>query len=250
MIEVYVKDVQNALKNKNYYCALSLALTLPDICGMAEFPDKSVGERYISFYDEYIRNFDTTYKNPYLSGEVVYNLRNTFLHQGSPNINSCKIKEEINQVDKFVLLLNNKNTNVYEFSATLNFPNFAVKFIAVDIIYLCEILCNGSLLYYKNNKSKFCFNSNIISIDDENNNILEDVIAAKFSAIKQQFQIFFEQNFSENKFKNKKKEIIAAILESQTKTQLNKKLTKLFLGEDVKIIFKRLRPLIKNLPGK
>ena len=30
---------------------------------------------------------------PYLSGEVLYNLRNAFLHQGNPNIVSSEIKD-------------------------------------------------------------------------------------------------------------------------------------------------------------
>ena len=46
-ISDYVKDIKCALQNKCYYSALSLTLTLPDMCGMAEFPKKQVGERYI-----------------------------------------------------------------------------------------------------------------------------------------------------------------------------------------------------------
>jgi hypothetical protein len=36
MIEIYVNEIRNALKNQFWFSALALALTLPDICGMAE----------------------------------------------------------------------------------------------------------------------------------------------------------------------------------------------------------------------
>lgn len=100
MIPIYVNDIRHSLENKCYFSALSLALTLPDICGMAEFPDKSVTGRYIEWYDKYLGGYMTHGKdelggnNSWLSGEVVYNLRNTYLHQGNPGIVSDKVKEE------------------------------------------------------------------------------------------------------------------------------------------------------------
>ena len=81
MIDIYVNDIRNALKNQSFFSALSLALTLPDVCGMAEFPNKQVAERYIGWYDKYIgafiKNSEPFEQSPYLSGEMVYNLRNT-----------------------------------------------------------------------------------------------------------------------------------------------------------------------------
>ena len=278
MIEIYVKDIQNALKNHSYYCALSLALTLPDICGMVEFPNKSVGERYISFYNKYIKKSESNAQDPYSSGEVIYNLRNTYLHQGSPNIDSSKVKEKINQVDKFILSLGKVKCEV---AISVIAKNVAFRAISIDIVYLCEILCNGSLLYYRNNKSKFEIENNIDIVSQDP---IGDVIVAKLSATgldvqfkenltqhlaksliksankaiptktksKEELQLrtFFGQNFKEKKFKDKKEQIIAAVLKSKTKTQLNMKFTKIFSGEDIKIIFQRLRPLIKDWPGK
>ena len=78
---------------------------------MAEYPDKSVAERYIEWYDRYLGVYmaygkdDLGGNNPWLSGEVIYNLRNTYLHQGNPGITSNKVKEEANQLDEFILML-------------------------------------------------------------------------------------------------------------------------------------------------
>ena len=85
MVSVYVKQINQSLKQGLYFPALALALALPDM-------EDKVGQRYISWYDKYIgHNFkeDAIFPNsPCLSGELVYNLRNTYLHQGSPNVDA------------------------------------------------------------------------------------------------------------------------------------------------------------------
>ena len=62
---------------------LALALALPDICGAAEFSDDTpVAKRYIGWFDKYVYPFVGDQSDiPNLTGELVYNLRNTFLHQ-------------------------------------------------------------------------------------------------------------------------------------------------------------------------
>ena len=63
---------------------LELALTLPDICGKAEYPTDGVTKRYIKWTNEYISAYekwnDSPYgiDMPYLSGEVLYNLRKCY----------------------------------------------------------------------------------------------------------------------------------------------------------------------------
>ena len=60
-----VQEIRKALENELYFVALSSALTLPDICGKAAYPDeRSSRKRYISWYDEEIGKYE---KNPYYS---------------------------------------------------------------------------------------------------------------------------------------------------------------------------------------
>lgn len=62
---------------------------------------------------------------------------------------------------------------------------------------------------------------------------------------------FYGQHFREEKYKEHKEEIIQAILKAKTKQQVNNNLTALFRsGEIVRDIYKKLKPLIKDLPGK
>ncbi len=327
MIEIYVNDIKKALSNGCCFSALSLALTLPDICGMAEFPNKQVAERYIGWYDKYISDYmkkeEPASQNPYLSGEMVYNLRNTYLHQGSPNVVTSKVKEEINQVDKFVLYLGDGKM-IHEITIAISAGPVSFRTIMVDISFLCDTLCECSLQYYRENKEKFEFDFNIIpqnylfgeqnshdgiSMDEDpigeivtqklsiatgqslkiSGNVTQDMIAlfskaltryaqtqnnqeavserdSKIAVAKKvpdkktamvtrskkelQFRSFFGQTFKEKKYQDKKEQIIESFLSSKTKTQLNGKLTKIFQGQDVKVILNRLKPKIKDWPGQ
>ena len=165
MVELYVNDIENALKNKSYFSALAMSLALPDICGAAEYPNEtSTAKRYIEWYNKYLGEYMSDDRgNPYLSGEIVYNLRNTFLHTGSPNIDSNKIKDEANQLDGFGLILGDGT----EMCMTLfiKFSIVKLRAMIVDVKYLCKTICDRSLWYYKNNTNKFHFDFSIDTQD-------------------------------------------------------------------------------------
>ena len=176
MIRVYVNDIRCSLENKCYFSALALALALPDICGMAEFPDKSVSGRYIEWYDKYL-GADMEYgkdcsggSSPWLSGEVVYNLRNTYLHQGNPGIASDRVKEAANQLDKFTLMLGDgtilQTMSLNIEAGTQKTGKLAYRMIIVDITYLCNCICDCALRYYENNQEKFQFDFNAITQEE------------------------------------------------------------------------------------
>lgn len=165
MVELYVNDIENALKNKSYFSALAMSLALPDICGAAEYPNEtSTAKRYMGWYNKYLGEYMSYDRgNPYLSGEIVYNLRNTFLHAGSPNIDSNKIKDEANQLDGFGLILGDGT----EMCMTLfiKFSIVKLRAMIVDVTYLCKTICDRSLWYYKNNTNKFHFDFSIDTQD-------------------------------------------------------------------------------------
>ena len=176
MIRVYVNDIRCSLENKCYFSALALALALPDICGMAEFPDKSVSGRYIEWYDKYL-GADMEYgkdysggSSPWLSGEVVYNLRNTYIHQGNPGIASDRVKEEANQLDKFTLMLGDgtvlQTLSLNLEAGTQKTGKLAYRMIIVDITYLCNCICDCALWNYENNQEKFRFDFNAITQEE------------------------------------------------------------------------------------
>ena len=110
MILRIIDETEKALSHDLYFAALNLALTLPDICGKAEYPNLRTGERYKKWYDE---NVGVTEKPPkctedepempYLSGEVVYSLRCSLLHEGNPNLQ--KNGKHPIPIDRFSLVI-------------------------------------------------------------------------------------------------------------------------------------------------
>lgn len=100
-----IEAVEHALAQHNWYAALASALTLPDICGWLEHPNKRAGERYKEWFKKYMRNYtlsssssmffensDCSYE-PSLSADDFYALRCAYLHSGSDDISSQKARQ-------------------------------------------------------------------------------------------------------------------------------------------------------------
>ena len=58
MLLKIIDDVNKALDAECYFSALSLVLTIPDICGKAEFPEKGPTRRYIDWFDKHIAKYE------------------------------------------------------------------------------------------------------------------------------------------------------------------------------------------------
>lgn len=162
MIKQLVDDINKSLSCEAYLSALSLALMLPDVCGKAEYPNlKNVGDRYKRWYDEFVGKYETYNgrTTPFLSGEVVYSLRNSYLHQATPNIDKDKIKENQNKIDEFILQIQPKNQfDIYsDTSAVMNSGVSDKRIYYVNVRRLCFIISQTALGYYKENASKFDF---------------------------------------------------------------------------------------------
>ena len=163
MLEL-IDDVNRALDAECYFAALSLVLTFPDICGKAKYPkEKMSSKRYKDWYDEYVGKYEQCpcefcrkQPMPYLSGEVVYNLRNSLLHQGTPNIDIKGIKDDSNQIDHFEIVIESKKPfDIYGDSASIF--NDTVKRYRVNVRRLCLILSRSVKSYFEENHDKFDF---------------------------------------------------------------------------------------------
>lgn len=155
MIDIYVKDIKRSLKSKCYFSALALALALPDMCAMAEYPkESSVKKRYMQWYDTYLEKYMEDIKkydeeeNPLLNGYVIYKIRNTFLHTVSPNINNDKIKNGAEQIDKVTFFLGNDKIFWNSYHLKNVKKGKKVKIAAVNVTVLCNCICDCALQYY------------------------------------------------------------------------------------------------------
>lgn len=172
MVIQLVQDIRKALENDLYLVALSSALTLPDICGKVAYPDESSSrKRYISWYDEeigkYEKNPEDKENMPYLSGEVIYSLRCSLLHEGNPNMNNDSLRTDL-PIDHFSLVIERaKPFDIYSDSSSIaNFGDKNIREYSMNVRRVCMILCNVAESFYKENKEKFHFNYKIIDWDE------------------------------------------------------------------------------------
>ncbi|MBO7450020.1 MAG: hypothetical protein J6U54_06580 [Clostridiales bacterium] len=171
MINQIVKEIESSLRNENFMAALSLALTLPDICGKAEFPNEGTGNRYKKWYDEHVGKYerppDIYAKDdpervvnddmPYMSGEIVYSLRNCFLHQGTPNIEKNKIHEPRCQLSHFSLTIASAMDGGSSSILHDCYTEAGRRTLEINIVNLCCKLCLVAKDYYRDNNEKFDF---------------------------------------------------------------------------------------------
>ena len=104
------KNINKALKEENYFVALYLALTVPDICGAYYYGlDNKVGERYKMWYDLFIveKILNINISNPiipYLEGAHIYQIRNSVLHSGKINFKNREGKNFILEDFEFIVV--------------------------------------------------------------------------------------------------------------------------------------------------
>ena len=178
MINRIIKDIEFSLDNGAYLSALSLLLMLPDICGKAEYPnEESNKKRYVQWYDAYPGKYERPphrkEKLPYLSGEVIYSLRCSFLHQGNPNIENDKIKDDACKVDEFIIEVEKpKEHGIYfdmSIAATVTHADLSEetqKIYRLNLRSFAAALCFTAGEYWKKNKERFnFFNYQIVDLD-------------------------------------------------------------------------------------
>ena len=172
MVDELIREIKVCLKNGCYIAALTIALTLPDICGKAQYPDeKSTKKRYVKWFDEYIKQcgiFPDNHSSdsPYLSSELVYSLRCSVLHEGNPGVD-----QEKSDIDYFELIWREKesaSSPIFRAELVENESNksYECKRYSINLRYLCEVICQATENYYNKNKKLFnFFNYNLEVMD-------------------------------------------------------------------------------------
>ena len=167
-----VGDVINSLTSEAYISALTLALTIPDICGRAEYGlfdenGKKIGtkDRYVGWYNEYIGKYEHNPNHscdevPELNGETVYDLRCSMLHQGNPNIYDSEVQNKtfiLEYEDPTNIIFNSWTSTASYRNINQNEKEFLNSTLIVNLNNLCIKLCKTAEAYYKENKEKFDF---------------------------------------------------------------------------------------------
>ena len=183
MINRLIDEINFCLNSNCFMAALTTALTLPDICGKAEYGSINPSERYIQWFDKYIGQYETINNNdmPNLNGEVLYSLRCSLLHQGNPNIEKGK-----GNIDEFVLNLQQENIGIYVDTSSIitHADKTQTRSYDINVRGICYKLCSVAKYYYKNNLDKFNFFNYKIKDLDKAFNMLKPFIMPYFDTDK------------------------------------------------------------------
>ena len=97
----FVIAARAAVAQGNWYAALALALTMPDICGRIESPSKGSQARFIDWHDRFLLKYYQTnvgadqVLHTFLHGSDCYALRCAFLHQGEFGIEDQRARQAL-----------------------------------------------------------------------------------------------------------------------------------------------------------
>jgi len=126
-------SLQLSVDNKNWYGALLIALSIPDICSKLENPELYTNKRYPDWFDKYK---DDNYKS-HLTGRDCYALRCSYLHEGSHIIEGQTIREIISKFSfspEGIHLCSFKNIYVGSKDDGKNICHLSVKNFCEDMI--------------------------------------------------------------------------------------------------------------------
>lgn len=136
------------------------------ICN-ASFDENCTSNRYTSWYDDHVlapksELTGDTSKRFLVSGNVVYKLRCAMLHESNPTV--VGTEENITHFSLIWRPASSCSRVPIERCIKLD-ENGAPQqqAISIDIVSLCQDICEAALLYYRKNKEHFSFNYRIIS---------------------------------------------------------------------------------------
>lgn len=99
----FIDGLREAGAHHNYYAAIAMALTLPDICSKLQYPEeRNTGTRYKNWYDQYmLKKYQhevgaDRQLHTFLSGNDFYALRCAYLHHGESEVTDQRAREVLN----------------------------------------------------------------------------------------------------------------------------------------------------------
>lgn len=141
----FTSAVRQSLENKNWYAALYLSLTLPDICARLESANgKTNRSKFVSWFEKYLSD---RYRfkvggNPvphvFLSGNDCYALRCAMLHEGGVDITTQQCREVL---ERFHFTVVGAHCN--QFNSTLQ----------LDVRTFCSDVCAAVERWYSGFKT-------------------------------------------------------------------------------------------------
>ncbi len=163
-MERFINAAQSALNAGNWYGALAVSLTLPDICGRLENPSALTKERYLAWWLKYCQPKYTYFvgalreKHVFLAGDDAYALRCAYLHEGGSDISYQRARKALSE---FIFVKPPKSGSVH--------CNQSDDRLQLQVDIFCNDICAGATTWSIEHKENSEINQRIallLSIKD------------------------------------------------------------------------------------
>lgn len=149
------KEIKKTLSDENFYAALFMILTVPDICLSIKM-GKHVGADYERWFDKNMPQY-----KGYMSGKDCYAFRCAILHEGKSDVLNQSKKDII---DKFEILSKKESSHlIYMRGNTYNGVIQATKLI-LNLHTFCNDLINSAEKFIEENNLEV---NNLVEIKQE-----------------------------------------------------------------------------------
>ena len=146
-----ITSVNISLINKNFYAALTTALTLPDICASLQNGGRTSRIYYTEFIKEYFLPIHS-YDEDFVEASDFYALRCAVLHNSTTNIEEQRARKIIN---KFVLTYSTTGNIFLHNNYSINNGGTNKKNLNIDISEFClEIIDAVNSFKFLNNDNE------------------------------------------------------------------------------------------------
>lgn len=93
-----ISGLEKSIKEENWYSALFILVTIPDMCAKAEYPNNNkVGVRYRNWITSNFYQVNQIYEN-HLCSDDFYALRCSVLHEGNTNIEGQSAHKRVKHI--------------------------------------------------------------------------------------------------------------------------------------------------------
>ncbi len=162
-LDPLITSVNISLKNKNFYAALTTALTLPDICASLQNGGQTSKMHYTKFIEEYFLPIHS-YDQDFVKASDFYALRCAVLHNSTTNIEEQSARKIIN---KFILTYSTTGNIFFHNNYSINNGGTNEKNLNIDVHEFCLEIIDAVTGFKFLNKDSETINktaSNMMSI--------------------------------------------------------------------------------------
>ena len=136
-LEPFIVAVEQAVAAKNYYAALAISLTLPDVCANLETPGAKTRDRYIAWVTKYLMSRypklgSTLGPQRSITPEDFYALRCSYLHEGTDDLTTQRIQTTLKA---FRFVEPGGNSTVHS--------NYMFGALQIQVDIFCRDICDG-----------------------------------------------------------------------------------------------------------